>query len=63
MEAFLGVKREVEARGRRCLVIEAEMATAEGPVTAAREALEAWGVPLFGRVLPRRKAEAPRAIG
>ena len=35
---LLEVKREVEARGRRCLVIEAEMATAEGPVNAAREA-------------------------
>ncbi|NGQ89608.1 SDR family oxidoreductase [Rhodobacter sp. HX-7-19] len=42
-DGLLEVKREVEARGRRCLVIEAEMATAEGPVRAAREALEAWG--------------------
>lgn len=42
-DGLLEVKREVEARGRRCLVIEAEMATAEGPVNAAREALEAWG--------------------
>lgn len=40
---LLAVKREVEARGRRCLVIEADMGTAEGPVAAAREALEAWG--------------------
>ena len=42
-DGLLEVKREVEARGRRCLVIEAEMATAEGPARAAREALEAWG--------------------
>jgi len=37
------VEREVEQRGRRCLVIEAEMGTPEGPVAAARAALEAWG--------------------
>lgn len=42
-DGLLEVKRAVEARGRRCLVIEAEMATAEGPVRAAQEALEAWG--------------------
>lgn len=42
-DGLLEVKRTVEARGRRCLVIEAEMATPEGPVAAAREALEAWG--------------------
>ena len=33
-DGLLEVKREVEARGRRCLVIEAEMGTPEGPVTA-----------------------------
>ena len=37
------VKQLVEAKGRRCLTIEAEMGTAEGPVAAAREALAAWG--------------------
>jgi NAD(P)-dependent dehydrogenase (short-subunit alcohol dehydrogenase family) len=33
----------VEAQGRRCLVIEADMATVEGPRGAARTALDAWG--------------------
>ena len=33
----------VEAAGRRCLVIEADMATVEGPRAAARAALDAWG--------------------
>ena len=33
----------VEAVGRRCLVIEADLATVEGPQEAARAALEAWG--------------------
>ena len=33
----------VEAPGRRCLVIEADMATVEGPRAAARAALDAWG--------------------
>jgi len=42
-EGLAAVKREVEARGRRCLVVEAEMGTAEGPVAAAKAALEAWG--------------------
>ncbi|MEY4871436.1 MAG: hypothetical protein RLZZ563_766, partial [Pseudomonadota bacterium] len=37
------VKQLVEAKGRRCLTIAAEMGTAEGPVAAAREALAAWG--------------------
>ena len=37
------VAEAVRAQGRRCLTIEAEMATPEGPVRAAREALEAWG--------------------
>ena len=31
--------RLVEAHGRRCLVVEADMGTPEGPVAAAREAL------------------------
>jgi NAD(P)-dependent dehydrogenase (short-subunit alcohol dehydrogenase family) len=33
----------VEAAGRRCLVIEADMATVDGPGTAAQQALDAWG--------------------
>jgi NAD(P)-dependent dehydrogenase (short-subunit alcohol dehydrogenase family) len=33
----------VRAEGRRCLTVEADLATAEGPVAAAREALDAWG--------------------
>lgn len=34
----------VEAAGRRCLMIEADMASVEGPVRAAAAALEALGV-------------------
>jgi 2-deoxy-D-gluconate 3-dehydrogenase len=37
------VKAAVEAKGRRCVAIAAEMASAEGPVKAAREALSAFG--------------------
>lgn len=37
------VKATVEAKGRRCLTIAAEMGTREGPVQAARQALDAWG--------------------
>jgi 2-deoxy-D-gluconate 3-dehydrogenase len=33
----------VEARGRRCAAIAADMATAEGPETAAKEAMKAFG--------------------
>jgi 2-dehydro-3-deoxy-L-rhamnonate dehydrogenase (NAD+) len=33
----------VEALGRRCLVLEADMGTVDGPRGAARAALEAWG--------------------
>lgn len=36
-------KAAVEAAGRRCLVIEADLATVEGPKAAARTALDAWG--------------------
>ena len=35
-------KAGVEAHGRRCLVVEADMATIEGPRGAARAALDAW---------------------
>ena len=37
------VKEAVEAKGRRCVAIAAEMAAPEGPVQAAREALAAFG--------------------
>jgi NAD(P)-dependent dehydrogenase (short-subunit alcohol dehydrogenase family) len=37
------VKAAVEAKGRRCITIAAEMATVDGPVKAAREALAAFG--------------------
>src|SRR5262245_2733689 len=36
-------KSAIEAAGRRCLVIEADLATVEGPRAAARTAIEAWG--------------------
>lgn len=38
------VKAAVEAKGRRCLTISADMATADGPVKAAEQALKAFGV-------------------
>src|SRR5688572_31772945 len=37
------VKKTIEAMGRRCLAIEADLATVDGPTKAARAALEAWG--------------------
>ncbi len=37
------VKKTVEAMGRRCLAIEADLATVDGPTKAARAALAAWG--------------------
>ena len=37
------IKREVEAMGRRCVAIAADLATVEGPKAAARQALEAFG--------------------
>jgi NAD(P)-dependent dehydrogenase (short-subunit alcohol dehydrogenase family) len=39
-----GVAAAVHAMGRRCLTIEADLATVQGAQTAARAALEAWGV-------------------
>jgi len=36
-------RARVEAQGRQCLVIEADMGTVEGPRAAARAALDAWG--------------------
>jgi NAD(P)-dependent dehydrogenase (short-subunit alcohol dehydrogenase family) len=38
------VAAAVHAMGRRCLTIEADLATVRGPQAAARTALEAWGV-------------------
>ena len=37
------VKAAVEAKGRRCVAISADMGTADGPVKAAKEALAAFG--------------------
>ena len=37
------IRREVEAMGRRCVGIAADLATVEGPREAARQALEAFG--------------------
>jgi NAD(P)-dependent dehydrogenase (short-subunit alcohol dehydrogenase family) len=37
------VRAAVEARGRRCLVIPADLGTADAPERAAQEALAAWG--------------------
>lgn len=42
-EGLAEVKAAVEEKGRRCLAIAAEMATADGPVAAARQALAEWG--------------------
>lgn len=35
---------QIEAAGRRCVMIEADMGTAEGPLHAAQAALDAFGV-------------------
>src|SRR5262245_60989532 len=37
------VAGQVEVQGRKCLIVEADVATAEGAVAAARRALEMWG--------------------
>lgn len=37
------VRAAVEAKGRRCVAISADMASVEGPVNTAREALAAFG--------------------
>jgi NAD(P)-dependent dehydrogenase (short-subunit alcohol dehydrogenase family) len=42
-EGLAEVAGVVRARGRRCLTITAELASAEGPVAAARTALAEWG--------------------
>lgn len=42
-EGLRQVGEQVRGFGRRCLTIEAELGTREGPPMAAREALAAWG--------------------
>jgi NAD(P)-dependent dehydrogenase (short-subunit alcohol dehydrogenase family) len=42
-QGLLEAKAAVEAMGRRCLVVEADLATVDGPRAAARAALAAWG--------------------
>ena len=42
-EGLEQVRREVEALGRRCVAIAADLATVEGPRHAAAEALAAFG--------------------
>ncbi|HTO83228.1 MAG TPA: SDR family NAD(P)-dependent oxidoreductase [Methylomirabilota bacterium] len=42
-EGLQQAKAAVEAKGRRCLLVEADLATVEGPKEAARSALAAWG--------------------
>lgn len=42
-EGLAKTRASVEAKGRRCLVLEADLATVDGPGRAARAALEAWG--------------------
>jgi len=38
------ISEDVIARGRKCLTIEADLSTAEGPVLAAQQALREWKV-------------------
>lgn len=38
------ISDEVIAKGRKCLTIEADLSTAEGPLHAAQQALREWGV-------------------
>lgn len=42
-EGLAEVAAKVRAKGRRCLTIEAEMASREGPLAAATHALAEWG--------------------
>jgi 2-deoxy-D-gluconate 3-dehydrogenase len=42
-DGLASIKAEVEKLGRRCLTVEADMATVEGPRHAAKTALDAWG--------------------
>jgi NAD(P)-dependent dehydrogenase (short-subunit alcohol dehydrogenase family) len=41
-QGLIDVKKEVEALGRKCVAIEADLATVEGPQHAAREALKVF---------------------
>ncbi len=42
-EALVEIKKQVEKLNRRCVTIEADLSTIEGPRTAARTALKAFG--------------------
>jgi 2-deoxy-D-gluconate 3-dehydrogenase len=42
-EGLREIKAAIEAKGRRCVAIAADMATVEGPAKAAKEALAAFG--------------------
>lgn len=43
-EGLQATAAQIEAAGRRCVMIEADMRTAEGPLHAAQAALDAFGV-------------------
>ncbi len=43
-EGLRQISDDVTARGRKCLTIEADLSTAEGPVRAAQQALREWKV-------------------
>lgn len=42
-EGLAEIAAKVRAKGRRCLTITAEMASREGPLAAAKQALAEWG--------------------
>ncbi|MGA1343782.1 MAG: SDR family NAD(P)-dependent oxidoreductase, partial [Hyphomonas sp.] len=43
-EGLREIAGEVTARGRKCMTIEADLSTAEGPIQAAEQALREWKV-------------------
>ena len=43
-EGLQEISNDVAAKGRKCLTIEADLSTAEGPVQAAQRALREWKV-------------------
>ena len=43
-EGLQEIANDVAAKGRKCLTIEADLSTAEGPVQAAQQALREWTV-------------------
>lgn len=43
-EGLQEIANDVAAKGRKCLTIEADLSTAEGPVQAAQQALREWKV-------------------